>query len=527
MKAIAGTILGEIQDSTLALAIILGFVALMVYRKPLGVFLVRVAHLSFRRGDTELTAQATAAPAASDGAVSEDEGEISEDKGPQDSLVRPEDEEDSSLPNEPQALRGRMISLLFKREEEEALRIREKLNEAEPDPSMRKADRARWEAIRHMTGSGGTEAMDALRRLTEDDQVSGTAWLFIGHCLVQSGELSGACEAYEKAIENARKPSLRTSAITSLAEAQAKAGRQDTALVTLKEAIRDTSDDDALFDLWLGLADVYADRDDHERRGIALQKALELRSHDTKARFRTAWSFSEGDSALAPLVAHHYEALLRFSPEDSTALNNYGVQMERLDMPMEAISLYRRSAERDYTLAMANLAYQYMGAGFASEAADILTKASAQESPHKNVAEATSALDRRQEKESQEKEKVLSAGQELAEFTRDLGTAMVQEQVLPQKGLWKWVDGPAEVSIEFSKGRLEISWTSGSTEYELSVAIEGRSGRGEFRKKAEKDYWMQKESEAFLIISPDGDSMRVAKLETLKITEMELRHQAS
>jgi len=510
-------ILGELRDSTVLIIAVLTFIALMVYRRPLGEAISRLSHLRVRRGETEVTA-------ATDGVSPATEDVPSAEQSPDDPsaqgtlLSQEETEHKDEKSDDPSALRDEMLSLLFDRRENEAKEVFSRLLAHEPDARNRKVDQVRWEAVRFMTGLAGSDALESLRRMAEDDEIKSDALFFIGNCLVHVGQLTEAIDAYLQSAESATTAQSQAASLGLAASTQVKAGRSDDAIALLKGAIRDATHDDALYGLWSALADVYDNLDDQEVRAIALQKAVELRPNATTVRFRTAWAYSEADAALAPLVAHHYDALLGISPDYAIARNNFGVQLERLEMPLHAVELYESAAERNNTLSMANLAYQFMGAGFGKQASAMLEKAASQPEPHKNVAKATADLAGRKATEGEKKRKLLAMGQQFAEFIREYGAAMIQEPLPLQGGAWVWDDGKQAELSEPSNHQLKVTWKSGTTDYELIADIRGQTARGQFRKQAGQDRWMSKQAEAFVIMVPSENSMRIARIDSDEIT---------
>jgi hypothetical protein len=210
------------------------------------------------------------------------------------------------------------------------------------------------------------------------------------------------------------------------------------------------------------------------------------------------------------------------------AINNYGVQMERLEMPIRAVSLYESAAELENTLAMANLSYLLIGAGFSTKAGKLLEKAANHSEPHENVASATAALAQQKEQEDEKGKKILAAGQKLAEFTREYGAAMIEEAFsLASTDGWMWDDGVAVNVERTDETTLKISWKIGSTDHELSAEINGRCARGRFEKKAKTDHWMSKQAEAFVILESTGVSMRVARVDADDVTIRTLHQSGS
>src|SRR6185369_1067483 len=116
-----------------------------------------------------------------------------------------------------------------------------------------------------------------------------------------------------------------------------------------------------------------------------LEKALEIKPENTSLRFDAAYAQSHTD--LSQLALANYDTLIRQEPDNSMAINNLGVEVDRLNMPIRSASYFKDSAEKNNTLAMANLGYRYLNRGFAKEAEEILRNAQKLENVYPNVAE--------------------------------------------------------------------------------------------------------------------------------------------
>ncbi|MFZ2541779.1 MAG: hypothetical protein WAW75_08400 [Gallionella sp.] len=114
-------------------------------------------------------------------------------------------------------------------------------------------------------------------------------------------------------------------------------------------------------------------KDDAEHTYCALlEAALYLKPDESSLRFDLAYKYSA--LKLKRLSLFHYELLSRTSPS-STVWNNLGVEYENNSLPIKSIGAYRTSEGLDGTLAMSNIAYRFVNAGFDVEAREICNKA--------------------------------------------------------------------------------------------------------------------------------------------------------
>ena len=132
-----------------------------------------------------------------------------------------------------------------------------------------------------------------------------------------------------------------------------------------------------------------------------------------------------------------------------------GVAFDHFSLASKAVLAYRKAEELGETLAMSNLAYKLIKAGFLSEAEDLCKKAMASKEYHKNVNSAVSRIkDMPDEEKKKESEVVIKAGP-LSEFYRDYGHALLQEDQRDHVGRWQGPDCVLNVAIEKKKFNAE------------------------------------------------------------------------
>jgi tetratricopeptide (TPR) repeat protein len=190
---------------------------------------------------------------------------------------------------------------------------------------------------------------------------------------------------------------------------------------------------------------------------IALQKAIEYKPNDTQLRFDAARSF--GDSNFNALALMNYQTLLRFEPDNAGALNNIGIVYGAMKMPARQSDSYKKAFEKGLTIAAANLAYEYMNAGFMDEATEILNKAKEKEDVHPNVGNALAAAANKKQEESTMEQEALEAAREQRQFVLSFAQAYFSEpSTNPQyEGSWHFPDG-VEAAIRRKDSELEITW---------------------------------------------------------------------
>jgi hypothetical protein len=149
----------------------------------------------------------------------------------------------------------------------------------------------------------------------------------------------------------------------------------------------------------------------------------------------------------------HYELLLERPPVDANVLNNLGLLYRNFGMPIRATDAHRKSVHEGNTLAGANLANAYVGAGFAKEARDLLTEMMKRPEFHSNVVSSLAAIDAKIEREGELRTEIVSRISKERIFFAGMGSAILtsREQV-DVSGTWTFPFG--DVTMSVSGGRL-------------------------------------------------------------------------
>lgn len=121
-----------------------------------------------------------------------------------------------------------------------------------------------------------------------------------------------------------------------------------------------------------GLADIAKDNKDIKKFFIYAEGCLDIDPTDTNLRFNLAYRYSEEGQHRISLL--HYKKLTD-AVEHPIGLNNLGVQYERIDLKGKSINSYCQAADRNITLAMANLALRSLDQGFMEDASKMIKRA--------------------------------------------------------------------------------------------------------------------------------------------------------
>lgn len=170
------------------------------------------------------------------------------------------------------------------------------------------------------------------------------------------------------------------------------------------------------FQIYKSLGDIYKEQGDLEISCSLYEMALNYEPTDLSIRFRLAYDYDEIKKYA--LSAYHYKTYLKTS-EDSTAINNLGVEYERLKLFGKSVHSYMKAISKDNTLANANIARLYLEKGFYDDAEKILNHAIEKKEHHENINYYLNQLKTSIEKEEKNEESLIKVVQDYREFILD------------------------------------------------------------------------------------------------------------
>jgi tetratricopeptide (TPR) repeat protein len=517
---------GDLKDLQWLILGVLGFVLALVYRPQLTAIAKRLTDYKVQHGDTSMEAALTPTEQTTETAA-EEVGSVSEEPPPDEPKSDHSEDRETSITgphDEPKhvsvaVLRRQMVETIRAREDEKAQKIFDQLQSREENPVTRKEDRALWLYLRFTEGME-PDALEQLEELAKDSDVAARALAMKGLCYRFAGNPKAAVTELRRAREAAPNDSYAVTVTSSLIEALNAAGDYDDAIGEAEEGIRQTEAPELRSRLWVALAGIYETHNEHELRALALQQSLEHSPDARSRRFNTAYAYSEADHDMfAPVMAHHYQTVIRFDPDHVGARNNLAVVFDRKDLDILAVEEYRVASEGGNTLAAANLAYQYLNAGFTNEAEELVTKAQEAESAHPNVGEAASAITNNRNQQEGDRQELYATGQRQAAFLSRYAEARIRVPIVDLGGKWRFPDGyVAEVTVG-EDDQIIGEWMAGNVKWKFAGQTYGASAKV---KVSEMEYskWLSKREErgfttrgdAFAYLSGDGQSLELMKV---------------
>jgi len=308
--------------------------------------------------------------------------------------------------------------------------------------------------------AGDKSAIARLQRLIEkstNDEQKNRPLFWLSLCYERSKNYIEAEKLWFSAIAEATDESKKTYFIRNLAYVYKDNNEADRAIRLLEERIADVKTDEERTIVYKAISDIEKKRGNELVAALALEKVIERNPDDKDVLFDAA--YSQANSELLFLAINNYDTLIRLDPENSTALNNLGVAVAKINLELKATEMYKRSVEKGNTLAMANLAQRYLNIGLVEEADGLIKKALESDEPHENVPEVLSRIKEKQESEKTEWNNVLTIATNFRNFMRSYTSAYFNEysQLGKFSGVWVNDDGQ-EVEFNVQNHRLMADW---------------------------------------------------------------------
>lgn len=446
---------------------LLGIISVVIFRNQLKNFLDKLTTLVIKKGDTEisLTQETKTIPEGTE--------------TPGEKLASPE-KIDLDIPEKPEPkttkeLWWAMVHAFNSRKIEEGERAFKNLQESTANGVEKLKNEIVYLFHRYKFASD-TSSLVKLTALTKRREVASFAYGWIGFCYRESDDFVKAAEAFEHSAHASETEREKASRIVEAAQCIFKTGKHQDALEKIMSEIGGAAEPDVLFCLYEGLSSLYGLAEEPELRALALEKAIEIKPNDVSLLFFAAHSYSEKSSTALALL--HYKTLLRFNAEHTSALNNIGVEYKLAEMPILAVQSYMKAAELKETLASANLADLYLGAGFKQEAQKVLNEAKLQADLHPKIGTAISAISEQQEEEKKIEKNIIKDGQEQQRFLRNFADAYFSRIAdCPSfLGFWRSHDGIV-LNITAEKPSLEGRWTRAKEKYKLTGQVSNRGAK--------------------------------------------------
>jgi tetratricopeptide (TPR) repeat protein len=334
----------------------------------------------------------------------------------------------------------------------------EKVSDAFYNSSFGKKDDAAvtWSAFCELQKVrwGENANLDKLKDLARANEKNVTVQASLARAFAHYQDFKNAELYFRRAINGTASPERRIDLLGDLSEILQKGGNTSAVQAVASELrmLIDSPESEAKVLLRLSELQTWYKHD--LIKAAMIERRLAIDPTDTSARFQVAYLHSQIGND--PLAMFHYEKV-PLSSRDGSTWNNLGAVYQGFSLPARAVDAYRHAIEKKETLAMSNVAYLYMGAGFVKEAKELVDAAQKESNYHKNVANALVRLNEIPEEEDKQHDNKLEGAAEKSALLAGFGELVLRSipAILPN---WL-VDDKCELAV----ARTDASFTAVGT----------------------------------------------------------------
>jgi tetratricopeptide (TPR) repeat protein len=308
-----------------------------------------------------------------------------------------------------------------------------------------------WEAFceywRIVEGSGGT--IETLRKIADAHRQNSEIQEFLARAYEHFEEYEKAAAIYGAVVANGADEAEMIRVAGSAAIANSRAGNAAAAaalLAQLRASILSNGIGEVEF---LRIMKQIADLNKDTIVSLAALERL-VYLEPTNADDRFALAYLHSDTNNEELALFHY-LRIPYTVRSRMAWNNLGVAFNHFALRTKAVAAFRRSADLGETLAMSNLAQNFLFAGFLSEAQAECDRALSIEGYHKNIPNILVRLQEEPEEEDRKEDEVLSRARPKSEFYQRFGEALTSLEPSQLDGRWSGPHCILEASFHDSK----------------------------------------------------------------------------
>lgn len=402
---------------------------------------------------------------------------------------------------------------------EEVERLHREMQEGETDDVRHLKNEALYLYALFMLGD--RLALGKLEQLSKENESFAEPFWWLGHCYQYGHELLRAADAFKLAADKESDDIRRANYVINAAECLFEFGRHNQAEEIIGSELKISANSEATFALLSALASFYDRSNQHESRALALDLSLRFFPNDSNTMFNAAYAY--GEAGLEGMSLFHYRNLLDFEPDNASALNNAGVQYDRLGMPWLSTTAYKAAEKLNNSLASANLASKYVNAGFVEEATTSLSKAKEMMDVHPNVLTALSNLPEKQEREHKLTTEIMDNSVRQQEFLRLFANKYLipQENRLGLAGDWI-LFADVQVHIDISEESIEAHWVLNNKKYRFEGTAKKGGAKITFYRmnygiwSPDVELGFEKEADAYAYLSDDEQTIEIMKLKNQK-----------
>jgi hypothetical protein len=294
--------------------------------------------------------------------------------------------------------------------------------------------------------------LDELKALDRKSPDNSSILSWIAFELEKYGSYEEAARKYLDSAKQEKSNPERLIKIGYASEAYAKKRIPGEAIDILLRELKEDLPQEEQAQIYQYLSDSVKILKDDNLFVVFAEKALSLNPSNDSLRFNLAYKYSEvEDDALS---LYHYRILIKSNPTGAN-LNNLAVAYERLKMLSKAVQFYKKASNKDSTISMANLAQQFLEAGFVEEANEQLMRATGYKEYEKdNVGRALARIESMTKEEEEKEKKTLESIESVRQFKLEYAEAYSIPFVVTETIQGKWATRHGEFDIALESGNL-------------------------------------------------------------------------
>jgi tetratricopeptide (TPR) repeat protein len=313
---------------------------------------------------------------------------------------------------------------------------------------------ARIEMMRLLTESNGH--FEKLRVMADQNPKSAKLQGYKARAYLHLEEHEASASTYEQAATLTNDPAENAEYLGNAAIEYARNGEMNRAIDIL-EGIKPSlpNNPKSVDRLLVRLRELSEIEKDGLFKLTVMEQMIRLNPGDNTVRFSLAYNHSL--SKNEDMALYHY-LKIPYAERNPTTWNNLGVSLGHFSMPVKGVDAFQRAAEGGETLAMSNLGYKLLAAGFLKEAKQQSEKAISMPDYDSTVLGLATKVAQLPKEEEDALSTTLENVRDKASFFRKAGEAILKPNPTGIAGTWMSTRGPLKASRNGDSIRISGSY---------------------------------------------------------------------
>ena len=317
--------------------------------------------------------------------------------------------------------------------------------------------------------SGYTDIIDKFKEKLNDKNLGDSdkyqVNFYLGLCYKDSGNIEKTINQFKIAIDLAQNEEQLSECSFQISMTYKDDKKYEKSISVLVDRIAMLKSDKSKAWLYRVMSNVYKDLGNPLMRLSCLEKSIELLPNDTNTLFDIAFDYADSGYEDASIV--YYLNLLSYKPKHANALNNIGSGFKSKEMLFEAVEYYKKAIEQDNTLAVGNLCFQYINAGFKEEALELIEKYKNYENLEQMVIRAQDEIMNTDRLKKDKMKKLRENGESISNFFKIYSDSILNNKSYSNYNSKEWTDEEQnEINVSIKDGNLNIKWSRKNKHFE-------------------------------------------------------------